>query len=98
MVICIKIEERQYKNYGKCLFICNGTVEIAVTLDIGPRIIRFAFLDGENEFFEEENFDKQQPTEGAWTKFGDEGVWHMYGGHRFWISPEERAPYILSRQ
>ena len=30
-----------FKDYGKCLCISNGVIEAYVTIDIGPRIIRF---------------------------------------------------------
>jgi len=33
----------EYKDYGKCLSITNGIVDLAVTIDIGPRIIRYGF-------------------------------------------------------
>ena len=36
----IKIKETTYGNFGKCLAISNDTMEIYVTIDIGPRIIK----------------------------------------------------------
>ena len=40
--------EIQYKDYGKCLKIDNGLIEAIITLDVGPRIISFSFIRGEN--------------------------------------------------
>jgi hypothetical protein len=82
------VEEKHYKSFGKCVFLSNGIVEIAVTVDLGPRIIRFGFSGGENVLYEQESFDKSEPTNDVYSVFGDEGVWHSYGGHRLWISPE----------
>lgn len=61
---------------------------MVVTLDLGPRIIRFGFCGGKNIFYEQQDFDKNQPTDEPFTSFGDKGVWHIYGGHRLWTSPE----------
>ena len=45
----IKIEELEsYKNYGRVLSLSNGVISAYVTLDVGPRIIRFGYLDGQN--------------------------------------------------
>ena len=35
-------------NLSNCLKLSNGQVEVVVTTDIGPRIIRYAFVGGEN--------------------------------------------------
>ena len=40
-----------YENYGRCVKISNGTVEAYVTIDVGPRVIRYAFVGGENVLF-----------------------------------------------
>lgn len=50
-----------------------------VTLEVGPRIIRFGRIGGPNEFVE---YAKDMGKSG-----GDE--YHSYGGHRLWIAPEE---------
>ena len=33
-----------YKDYGKVVAITNGVIEAYVTVDIGPRIIRFGYV------------------------------------------------------
>ncbi len=76
----------EYKNFGKCLKISNDLVKVIVTVDIGPRIINYSFLDGENVMFED--------TERVVKKGGEQfdvfggGTWYLYGGHRLWTSPE----------
>ena len=37
-----------YKDYGKVVSVSNGIIEAFVTVDLGPRIIRFGFIGGEN--------------------------------------------------
>lgn len=80
--------EIQYDGYGRCLEISNGTVLAVITLDIGPRIIRYSFVDGENIMFEDRErvfFEKGELFD---TAYGKGSAWYIYGGHRLWTSPE----------
>lgn len=81
----ITIKEVKYKNFGKCLAISNDYMEIFVTVDIGPRIIKCNLKDKENMMFEdvERNFSNDVSS-----MFGEDKVWYTYGGHRIWLSPE----------
>ena len=56
----------------------NGEVELVATTDVGPRIIRFGFVGGQNMFH---NFPE------SLGKTGGDG-WVNYGGHRLWHAPE----------
>lgn len=88
----IQLTESTYKTFGRCLTISNGSVEAVVTLDIGPRIIRFAKIGGENVMMEntEKSINQLEAASEFADKFGaDKGVWYIYGGHRLWTSPEE---------
>jgi hypothetical protein len=72
------LNEIQYGGYGKCIQITNGKIEAVVTVDVGPRVIRFGFTGGNNVF-----------CEGASSKTESNlGEWKIYGGHRLWHSPE----------
>lgn len=73
------IEKTKYKGWENCVRVSNGRVELVVTTDIGPRIIRYGFVGKENEFCEVKS---QLGLIG-----GDE--WRIYGGHRLWHSPED---------
>lgn len=76
----------EYKNFGKCLKLSNGIIELLVTIDIGPRIISYSFIGGENILFED--IDRKGQNNGPeFDKFGG-GTWYNYGGHRLWTSPE----------
>lgn len=73
----MKIEEISYQGWN-CLHLSNAHIEVIVTLDVGPRIIRCGFIDGPNFF-------KEYPeTLGA----KDGKTWNIYGGHRLWHAPE----------
>ncbi len=67
-----------YKGWPNCYRLSNGIVDLIVTTDVGPRIIRFGFVGKDNEFKE---YADQMGKTG-----GDE--WRIYGGHRLWHAPE----------
>jgi hypothetical protein len=74
----VKMEKVQYFNQPNCYRLTNGTVELIVTTDIGPRIIRYGFPGGGNILAE-------LPDSSVKTAFGE---WKAYGGHRLWHAPE----------
>ncbi len=76
----------EYKNYGKCVKIANEKVQVIVTIDVGPRVINYSFLDGKNIMFEDIDRIFSESGE-AFERFGG-GTWYTYGGHRLWASPE----------
>ena len=53
--------------------------ELIITLDVGPRVISYRTVGGENVF---KNFADQLGTSG-------EAEWKSRGGHRFWLAPED---------
>ncbi len=70
----------RYGGWKRCLQISNGHLELVVTLDVGPRIIRCGFKGDRNHFVE---YPEQMGRTG-------DAEYHSYGGHRLWIAPEER--------
>ena len=75
------IEKINYAGWPNSYRIANGEVEAVITSDVGPRIMRYGFVGGQN-FFKE--FAGQLGTSG-------EPVWMPRGGHRVWIAPEDRV-------
>ena len=75
----MRIERFNYKGWANSYRISNGEVEAVVTSDVGPRIMRYGFVGGQN-FFRE--FPDQLGTSG-------ETSWVPRGGHRVWIAPED---------
>lgn len=75
----VKIEKIDYKGWPNSYRISNGEVELVMTSDIGPRIMRYAFIGGQNLFKEfEETLGKS-----------GEPAWVPRGGHRIWAAPED---------
>ena len=71
--------------YGRLLWMTNGSVEAAAALDYGLRIMVLRCVGMENLLY-------RQPddlSDGLATAQG----WRLYGGHRFWTSPESDASY-----
>ncbi len=81
----ISIKEAAYKNFGKCLAISNDFMEVLVTVDVGPRIIKCNLLGHENMMFEDV---ERKFSHDVSSSFGPGKTWYTYGGHRIWMSPE----------
>ena len=79
------IQEIAYAGWKRNLRLQGRTTELVITLDIGPRIIRYAFPDAPNVF-------KEMPGQmgGAGEK-----EWVIRGGHRFWTAPEGDHSYEI---
>jgi hypothetical protein len=84
-----KIEKISYANYGDCVRLSNGVIEAIITLDCGPRIIRFSFIGKENFMFEDIDRVVSNKSEAVKAVFGEGSEWYIYGGHRMWLSPED---------
>ena len=78
MAQSVQISKTAYAGWPNCYKMTNGQVELIVTTDIGPRVIRYAFVNGQNIFKE---FQEQLGKTG-------EKAWQARGGHRLWIAPE----------
>ena len=74
------VEQTNYKGWPNCYHLSNGLVDLILTTDVGPRIIRFGFVGEENEF--REYGDMVGKTGGH--------EWRIYGGHRLWHAPEAK--------
>jgi hypothetical protein len=72
------IEKVSYGGWANCFRIFNSKVELVVTSDVGPRVIRYGFIGGQNVFKE---FADQMGRSG-------EATWQPRGGHRIWMAPE----------
>ena len=75
----ITIERVSWRGWENCHRVSNGEVELIVTADVGPRVIRYAHLDGPNVFLE---LPDQLGQSG-------EADFQPRGGHRLWSAPEE---------
>jgi hypothetical protein len=75
----VTMDKVAYKGWKNNLRLANGSVELIVTLDVGPRVISFRLADGRNVFKEYAD------------QFGKTGEkdWQIRGGHRLWAGPED---------
>ena len=83
-------EIENYKDFGRVVAMDNGVIEAYVTVDVGPRIIRFGFIDGQN-FMQDDRAALGGVGEGDKVfedYFGEGKKWENLGGHRIWLSPE----------
>lgn len=76
---------------GKTLELEYGDLLMSVTIDVGPRIISFSRRLGQNIMF---NDVEDEVSKDVSKYFGEGNVWHLYGGHRIWASPEMETTYI----
>ena len=74
----VTIEKITCLKQPNCYRLSNKTVEVVVTTDIGPRIVRYGFV-GEDNLLGETGDDMVKT---------ELGVWRPVGGHRLWTAPE----------
>lgn len=84
----VTVEHLRYGTWGDTIRVSNGVVELYATLEVGPRIIRYGFVGGPNEFFEDLEDEVGNEAEEIKNLYKNKGTWHIYGGHRLWTSPE----------
>lgn len=74
----VKVDRVTCLGQPDCIRLSNGTVDVVVTTRIGPRVIRYGFVGGDNLLAE-------LPNDSVKTALGE---WKPWGGHRVWIAPE----------
>jgi len=79
LLAAVQVGKTEYKGWRNCYRVTNGEIELIVTADVGPRIIRFGFVDGQNLF-------KEFPDQLG--KSGEE-KFQLRGGDRVWKAPED---------
>jgi len=79
----LMIKQIKDPNFGNCLSISNGLVEVHITLEYGPRIIHCSVSGKENMMYQDL---EKTPLGDKYDVFEDQHI--LYGGHRLWFSPE----------
>jgi hypothetical protein len=67
-----------YRAVTNCVKISNGSAEVIVSTEFGPRILSYSLAGGENIL-------GWHPEAKVQTALGE---WRPYGGHRLWAAPE----------
>jgi hypothetical protein len=74
----VTVERVTFANQPNAHRLSNGVVDVVVTTDMGPRILRYGFAGGENML-------GAVPEASKKTELGE---WRPVGGHRLWAAPE----------
>ncbi len=72
------MERIRYLDLPNCIRLSNGEVEVIVSTDVGPRVLHYSLVGGENIF----GLHADAEVETALGRF------KPYGGHRLWVAPE----------
>lgn len=78
MKYTLMYERTEFNGWPNCVRLYNQEIEVIVATDIGPRIIKFGYINGQNFF--------HLVPEHRGLTGGSE--WRIYGGHRLWLAPE----------
>jgi hypothetical protein len=86
--LSIEVKEIEYENYGNCIQMSNRVIDVVVTVDIGPRIVRFGYIGEENVLYNdlERKYVNNDPK--IAERYGKDAAFYLYGGHRVWLYPE----------
>ncbi|WP_040196540.1 hypothetical protein [Candidatus Soleaferrea massiliensis] len=87
MAVTVSVEN--YRHYGKCVKMENEFAELYVTVDVGPRAVHYALKGKENMLFNDDNEAVNNFGPEYDETFFEGARWHIYGGHRLWLSPEK---------
>ncbi len=79
VVAQVKVDRVTCLGQANCVRLSNGTVDVVVTTAVGPRVIRYGFIGGDNLLGE-------VPELSVKTALGE---WKPWGGHRLWTAPED---------
>lgn len=74
----MRVETVPYLGLPRCRRLTAGSLELVLSADVGPRVLRFGFAGGENALGEWPDASVDTPL----------GRWRVWGGHRLWVAPE----------
>ncbi|QAT49800.1 hypothetical protein EQM14_08420 [Caproiciproducens sp. NJN-50] len=90
----MELTEQEYENFGRCVRITNGVIDCIVSIEIGPRILRFGFVGEKNILYTDLKRKYQRPADEASAASDKNTIYYLYGGHRLQIrqSPQVDFP------
>lgn len=77
----LTFEKISYGGWDGCYRLSNGIVDLVISGNFGPRILRYGFVGEQNELAEVYDAARNTPDD----------QFKLYGGHRFWHAPEQRG-------
>jgi len=81
----LQIEKTEFLDWHEAYRLRLGPAEMVVVTEIGPRILSLSVGGGPNLLF----VDREMTI----GRGEGEDAWHIYGGHRLWVSPETDDTY-----
>ncbi len=85
----LTFERVGYGGWQNCWRLSNGQVDLILSGEFGPRVLRFGFVGQHNELAELYDASRAVPSD----------QFRLYGGHRFWAAPESTtATYYPDNQ
>lgn len=101
--LLMEIQELEYEDFGRCIRITNEILDCVVSIETGPRILRFGFIHEQNIFYNDLDHKYTSLDEKS-TMPAKNSVYQLYGGHRLQIcqTPQvdfpDNAPVVYSTQ
>lgn len=86
--MAVEVKEIDYENYGRCVQITNGLIDVVVTIECGPRMVRFGYVNEMNILYNDIDRNYKCLDESMAERYGKDTAFYYYGGHRVWQSPE----------
>ena len=83
----LRVERTQHSDYGSCLHLSNGLVNIYVSLEYGPRILHYSLGEGPNVMFFNRDPEYVKKGEEFDKVFYPGAYWNIRGGNRLWVAP-----------
>ena len=74
------LKEIDFENYGKCVQLSNGVIDLVVTIDCGPRIVRFGFIGNENILYNDLDRKFKVQNEFMDDYYSEGAACYFYGG------------------
>ncbi|NOG49505.1 MAG: hypothetical protein HND48_08715 [Chloroflexi bacterium] len=68
----------EYRGWPGCVHLTNGSADVVVSTQFGPRILHYGPSLDVNLFGEQYDAARGLPSD----------AWKLVGGHRFWVAPE----------
>lgn len=84
----IEVKEMEYGVQGRCIRMSNHFIDVVVSIDYGPRIVRIGFLDGPNLLYWDEERRNVFANKELKAYYGPQTAYHAYGGHRVCLVPD----------
>jgi len=76
-----------HSQYGRCVRLHDGSAEVLVAIDYGPRVMSYSLAGGQNVLFNNRDPDNVKKGPAFDDVFYPGAYWNIYGGNRLWVSP-----------